>query len=491
MFTRPAVGLVFLALLCAACEKVPLLAPSESTITASSAAQSLPPGGSTEITAVVVESGGTPVQNGTLVQFSATLGRVEPAEVETRGGVARTTFIAGNTSGTARIRALSGGATGGEGEDAANVVEILIGGAAATAVTVSASPSRVPSGGGTVTIVGSAVDGSGNRLVGVPVSFSTSAGTLSANSAITDALGEARVTLTTNREADVTARAGDQVATTRVTVGAPGTVTLEVSPAAPVAGAPVTLAITPRDDTTPRVVVNWGDGTIEDLGIVASRRTATHTYQSSGNYTIATTATFDGESFNSSVPVSVGTATVTLSAPNPPNPTVGTPVTVTVAPAAGTSARVVVDWGDGTTTDLGTVSSSRTVAHTYNSPGSFIITARATSGGETSETSSTVTVSPRPPVSVNVTASPNPAQRCQLVTFTATASEAASRYEWRFTNASGGGEETVTTTGNTLTRVFNTTGTRTVTVTAVTPDGRQGSGLTQVVVNPESSSTSC
>src|SRR5918995_830004 len=76
------------ALLTSACEKVPLLAPSESNITLSASTSTLAIGGSTEVTAFVLESGGTPVQNGTLVRFSATLGRVEPAEVETRGGAA-------------------------------------------------------------------------------------------------------------------------------------------------------------------------------------------------------------------------------------------------------------------------------------------------------------------------------------------------------------------------------------------------------------------
>jgi hypothetical protein len=492
MLSRSAIGLVLVAVLSAACEKVPLLAPSESTITATAAAQSLPPGGSTEITAVVVESSGTPVHNGTVVQFSATMGRVEPAEAETRGGVARTTFIAGSSSGTARIRAFSGGAAGGEGDGATNVVEILIGGAATTAVTISATPARVPATGGTVTIVASAVDQSGNRLVGVPVTFSTTAGTLSAGSATTDSSGEARVSLTTNREATVTARAGNQTATATVALGAAGTVSLAVTPENPVAGAPVTLTVTPREGATPRVVVNWGDGAIEDLGIVAAPRTAAHTYQASGNYTVAATATFDGESFNSSVPVSVGTASVTLSAPTPANPTVGTPVTVTVTPAVqGTSSRVVVDWGDGTTTDLGVVSSARTAAHAYGSPGSFIITARATSGSETSESSAAVTVSPRPTLSVSVSATPNPAQRCQAVTFTATVSpstEAVSEYEWEFPS-SGGSGGTVTTTGNSVTRVFSATGTHTVSVTATSQDGREGTGVTQVVVN--SSSASC
>jgi hypothetical protein len=116
MKSRVASGIVLLAaLVAAACDKVPLLAPQESTISVSAQAVSLPPGGSTTITAMVMESSGTAVHDGTRVTFTATLGRVEPAEVETRGGTASTTFIAGATSGTAQIRATSGGAAGSGG----------------------------------------------------------------------------------------------------------------------------------------------------------------------------------------------------------------------------------------------------------------------------------------------------------------------------------------------------------------------------------------
>src|SRR5918996_865286 len=154
MFSRSIAGYVFVAaaaMMFAACEKVPLLAPTGSTIAVSAASRAVPPGGSTEISAFVVEAGGTPVHNGTWVRFSASLGRVEPADVETRGGIATTTFIAGNASGTARVTATSGGGTGGNGDSATNVVEILVGGAAANAVSVVAVPSRVPASGGTVT----------------------------------------------------------------------------------------------------------------------------------------------------------------------------------------------------------------------------------------------------------------------------------------------------------------------------------------------------
>lgn len=114
------------AVIVTACESSPLVAPVASTITMFSSATALPPGGTAEVSAVVIEEAGTPVHDGTVVRFMATLGTVEPAEVETRDGVATTIFTAGNTAGTAQIAAASGGATP-PGEDGTNFVEITIG----------------------------------------------------------------------------------------------------------------------------------------------------------------------------------------------------------------------------------------------------------------------------------------------------------------------------------------------------------------------------
>jgi hypothetical protein len=109
-----------------ACDSAPLLAPVASTISVFPSATSVAPGGAVEITAVVVEEAGTAVHDGTLVRFTATLGIVEPAEVETREGVATTTFFAGGAAGTARVTATSGGAQ--SGPDQPNAIDITIGG---------------------------------------------------------------------------------------------------------------------------------------------------------------------------------------------------------------------------------------------------------------------------------------------------------------------------------------------------------------------------
>ena len=114
------------AVMVAACD-TPLVAPVASTISLAAQTTVLGPGETTQLTAVVVEEAGTLVHDGTVVRFSATLGRVEPEEAETTDGVARTTFSAGTTAGTARVSATSGGAVA--NPDQPNVVEIVIGSA--------------------------------------------------------------------------------------------------------------------------------------------------------------------------------------------------------------------------------------------------------------------------------------------------------------------------------------------------------------------------
>lgn len=411
---------VLVAVASAACDKMPLTAPTSSTIALVAGTLTLPTGGTTQLTATVLESSGTPVQNGTTVRFTSTLGTVSPAEVETHNGIAVATFTAGTQSGTAEIRATSGNATGGStgttgtgtgttatpattgGAGAA--VSITIGAANVNTVVVSASPSNVPSTGGSVTLIATALDTNGNRLVGVPVTFSTTAGTLSSTVAITDANGEARVTLTTNRTATVTAAAGSKTSTaTTVNVSAPNGISLTVAPTSAAINTPVTLTVTP---------------------------------------------------------------------------TVGTN---NVAPT------VTVDWGDGTTSDLGTVATARTVTHIYKTPGIYTITATAKSeGGESTQSSIPVTITAQAPLGVTIAASPaNPAAG-DLVTFTATITgdltAVATQYAWTVTSNTASESGTFTTTSPQLQIAFGTAGIKNVSVTVTTTTNKTATGQTQVRV---------
>ena len=91
------------------CTQMPLTAPTESTIQVFSTASTVPLNGTADIVATVTEPSGTLVQNGTLVTFTATLGRLDSAEARTENGKVTVRFIAGNQSGTATVTALSGG----------------------------------------------------------------------------------------------------------------------------------------------------------------------------------------------------------------------------------------------------------------------------------------------------------------------------------------------------------------------------------------------
>jgi hypothetical protein len=248
-------GAALLALVAAACDTVPLTAPSGSSVTIATANSVVAIGGTTEVTAFVSESGGTAVQNGTTVRFTTNLGRMEPFEVQTKNGYATSTFVAGDVSGVADVTASSGaigagtppsGTGGGNATPAttpgSNSVKITVGAAASETVVLNASKSTVPQGGGTVTLIASVLDINGNRLRNAPINFSTTAGTLSATVATTDANGEARVELTTNREATVTARAGAKSATLNITVDTPTTILVGASPSSvPPGGGTVTV----------------------------------------------------------------------------------------------------------------------------------------------------------------------------------------------------------------------------------------------------------
>src|SRR5438552_17513255 len=138
-----------LASLAGSCQKVPLLAPTGSTITLSTTTSALGFNGTADVFAQVIEAAGTPPQRGTHITFSTNLGFVEPAEVETDiNGRASTRFHAGTSSGIATITAASGGAS----VSAANAVKIAVGSAAVGGIVASANPSTVSARGGTSTI---------------------------------------------------------------------------------------------------------------------------------------------------------------------------------------------------------------------------------------------------------------------------------------------------------------------------------------------------
>lgn len=280
-----------------ACDRVNLTAPTGSTVSISVDKSVLPLGGQATVTAVVTESAGTPVHNGTVVTFQTTVGSLNPPDAKTMNGVATTTFLAGSSSGTATIHAFSGGARTGSGNASGSGVTVRIGAAAAAGtISMSASPSSVSQSGGTVTITALVFDDANNPLPGVNVQFVTGTGSLNPTTSTTDGSGVARTQLTTTQTAVVEAFAGAAKGNVRVEVSTAPTVTIETSPASPVAGQPVaiTVATSSGNTSAPRQVqtleVNFGDGTSESRSNVTGSAAFTHTYGREGGYTITARA---------------------------------------------------------------------------------------------------------------------------------------------------------------------------------------------------------
>jgi hypothetical protein len=83
-------------------------APTQLSVSVSAVADIVPPNGVAQITAAVADQNGAPAPDGTTVQFTTTLGRMDPAQTSTRLGVATAAFVPGGATGMADVRAKVG-----------------------------------------------------------------------------------------------------------------------------------------------------------------------------------------------------------------------------------------------------------------------------------------------------------------------------------------------------------------------------------------------
>jgi hypothetical protein len=385
-----------------ACDKVPLLAPTGSVITLFATANTVPLNSEIEIVANVIENGvtstgtgttgtngtpgtsttstttagaGTPVQNGTLVSFTTTIGRIEPSEARTNNGQVRVRFISGGQSGTATITAFSGGASG-------KLENLKVGSAGVERVLISASPQTLSPFGGTSTITARVEDVSGTGLAGIPVTFSTDAGTLSPPSSTTDTAGNATTTLTTSRAAKVTANVAGKTADVSIGLNPRTGITI-AGPTTPVsAGVPTTFTVGVGSTANIRdVTIDFGDGDRRSLGAISGSTTIQHTYIEAGTFSVSATATEAA----SGLPETVSTA-VTILPGQPPaviitasnnNPSVGETVIFTATVSGATSTVLRYEWNFGANAVPATAETTGNRATaSYTATGTKIITVR-------------------------------------------------------------------------------------------------------------------
>lgn len=366
----------------AACDKVPLLAPTGTVITLFPTTTTVPLNSEVTIVATVIENGvaaggsgsasggtsstsrsgnGTPVQNGTVVTFTTTIGRIEPSEARTHNGEVTVKLITGNTSGSATITAYSGGAS-------AQITNLKVGSAAVKSVTLSTSPQALGATGGTVSAVANVTDEGGAPVPGIAVTFSTDVGSISPPVATTDAGGNATTTLSTTATAKVTATVGSVKSNdATVTVRPFSIASFTADPAATSAGTPVKFTINLAEKANvSNVRIEFGDGASQNLGPITTNSSVSHVYGAAGQYTATATATANGAAESLTTTVIIGSLPITLTAA-PASPTVNSPVTLTVGGLG--SAQVdhyVWTFDDGTGSVKAT---SPQLTHTFASRG--------------------------------------------------------------------------------------------------------------------------
>ena len=379
------------------CDRMPLVAPTGTTITLVTNANAVSVNGSTDIIAVLIEGGvvqgvdnaavapgsGTPVHNGTVVTFTTTLGQIRPAEAETVAGRATVRLTADGRSGIAKVTAFSGGAT--------QTIDVNIGAAAAGRVAVTASPQSLAGTGGSTTISARVEDAQGNGIAGIAVSFSASRGTLSQASAVSNLEGIASTTLTTTQESTVTANAGGATGTVTVTVKARTTVSIS-APAAAVVGVPATFVLTPGANTIiTNVNVYFSDGDGQSLGAITGATQVAHIFKVPGVASIEVMAT-DSEGGTGTATAQVAVAPLQLSlSVSPSTVQRGSLVSFTATPSPGAVIeRYEWNFDDG----RGTVVTGPTAYVTYTTAGPRAVKVRAIplGGGTPAEATTVITV---------------------------------------------------------------------------------------------------
>jgi len=394
------------------CDKVPLLAPTGTVITLIPTSNTLSLNSQIDIVATVIENGaaagtgtgsttstgaGTPVQNGTVITFTTTIGRVEPAEARTHNGQVTVKLISTGQSGTARITAFSGGAS--------SAIDVKVGATGAERVVMSAAPQTLPADGGSSTITAVVADIGGTGLANIPVTFTTSAGTVSPATTTTDPNGLATTTLTTGATATVTARiagapndaGGGSGATgsnsVTVTVGTRPLSTFTANPTFGPAGTPITFTVTPATGANiSGGTISYGDGGSDSLGAITGAATFVHAYSSAGQFTARVTANdVSSGSQTLETTVVIGAASVTLAAD--PNPvTAGQPTQLTATlPATTLAESFTFTFDDGPPV----TQTSNSLSHVFRTAGPHTVRLDVSLvGGGLATASVTVTVNP-------------------------------------------------------------------------------------------------
>jgi hypothetical protein len=258
----------------AACERALLVAPSNSVISLTADSFALSNNSSTTVTAILVDSTGKAVADGTMVSFRSSLGTIEPTTSYTGNGRAVVKLVTGNLSGIATITASSGAVQ-----------------SASLQVQVGMVPGRIlmssaPTSTNTSEITATVYDTSGGVIVGASVTFTSATGTIGSPVVLTDGYGQAKTTLISSVDALVTAQVGSLSATVTARVGGSTTlaVNLAIEPAAPKRFQNVLFTATVLTVGGGAALVERYEWDYGDVVVTTTGNTTSRIWETSGKY---------------------------------------------------------------------------------------------------------------------------------------------------------------------------------------------------------------
>jgi hypothetical protein len=364
-------------------------------------------------------------------------------------------------------------------------------------LTLSINTTTVPIN-GTAIVTASVIESAGTPVHdGTIVTFTSSFGTIQpAESATSGGTAVATFRGTSSGTAKISAFSGAakaEITDVKVGSAAAGSVSLRVEPSTvPQNGGTVT-AIALVQDTGGNVlpgapvVFTTDQGSLGSSSVLSDANGFAQTTLTTNRVTKVTASVADKRS---EVTVNVVTApTVTITSATA-NPTVGSPVSFLVTPSSAATANpiqsVVVDFGDGQTQQLGSITGPVGLTHAYSTHGGYTVTATATDiNGQRGVSSLAVVVAPVALPTVSLSAAPNPilVTGNGFTTFTVTATAGSSPIRSVVVRLANGTTIYTGTGGGSFTYQFGTfPGGATYTVTASVTDALGNVGTTSIVV---------
>jgi len=434
------------------------------TVTLTVVPTTIPVGGADSLlTAVIVDRYGNPVDDGTVVTFTSTLGSVDGSTSASRttvGGIATATLTSSAASGVATVTA--------ETEGGSDTATVTFAPGASFTVTLTAHPTMLPINGATAWLTATVTDEFSNPVAdGTIITFTADLGTLNPGNTtslpIPTVSGIALATFATEAvtgTATITATAGTRWDIAEIIIYAPVSANFTANPTEGVGPLAVTFTNQSTGDYTAQTW-NFGDG-----GTSVAQHPV-YTYTTAGVFTVTLAVSGPGGS-----DTFTRTSYIAVTEPSIPAPEVdfvGAPrsgdaplavqFTSTVTNAVTSYAWTFGDGGIATTANP---------TYTYQNAGSYGVSLVVTGPGGTAQAVKSGYITVNPPSSVptatfsaDVVSGTAPLN----VTFTAVTSGTVEGWLWDF------GDGGMSTTGPVVQYTYTTPGSFDVRLTVSNTNG--------------------